>query len=84
MPNYEQKAILKGEKNNKSYSRFNNNLNNLSVNSHRYNNYSIYHNKNSNSISSRVYSPDMRSIKSSSTKSLRDDKKYNSYNKKKL
>ena len=82
MPNYEQKAILKGEKNNKSYSRFNNNLNNLSVNSHRYNNYSIYHNKNSNSISSRVYSPDMRSIKSSSTKSLRDDKKYNSYNKK--
>ena len=70
MPNYEQKAILRGE--NKSfYNRINNNNINLS-NNNRVNSNSKT--KSSNSMNSRVISPDMRKMKSSSAKSIRDDK----------
>ena len=76
MPNYEQKAILRGEKReNKSfYNRINNNLNvNNNNNNNRYNS-SIQKSKKSNSSNSRVISPDLRKMKSNSTKSIRDDK----------
>jgi len=74
MPNYEQKAILRGEKrdNKVFYNRINNNLN-VNNNNNRYNS-SIQKNKKSNSSNSRIISPDLRKNKSNSTKSIIDDK----------
>ena len=74
MPNYEQKAILRGEKrdNKAFYNRINNNLN-VNNNNNRYNS-SIQKNKKSNSSNSRIISPDLRKNKSNSTKSIIDDK----------
>ena len=73
-PNYEQKAILRGEKrdNKVFYNRINNNLN-VNNNNNRYNS-SIQKNKKSNSSNSRIISPDLRKNKSNSTKSIIDDK----------